>query len=216
LRLAVVDDHPLVRQGITYLFALEEDVEIAGEAGSLAEALELIRLQRPDLILVDIKLINENGLDLVKKVKDTGADCKFVILTSSYDKKDFLLATKLGVEGYLLKEALPEEILAAVRIVRRGRKYYDPGLLELVMNAEQDEDLNELTERETEVLRLLGQGLNNKLIAQQLFISECTVKKHVSQILSKLSLNDRTQAALYINAKEQTKDREYPYGSSYC
>lgn len=214
MKLVVVDDHPLVRQGIAYLFALEKDLEVAGEAGSLAEALHLIKQQEPELVLVDIKLMGENGLDLVKKAKEMGARCKFIVLTSSCDKQDFLLATELGVEGYLLKEALPEEILAAVRLVRRGRKYYDPGLLEMVINAPEDEELNELTERELEVLRLLGEGLNNKLIAQNLFISECTVKKHVSQILSKLNLSHRTQAALYIKNKGQKTVGGY-CGSGY-
>ena len=112
-------------------------------------------------------------------------------------KKDFRRARELGVDGYVLKEAFPEELIAAIRLVYRGRKYYDPSMVDLVMNKDEDDSLIEqLTPRELEVLRALGEGLNNKDIAKKLFITEYTVKKHVSQILAKLDLTGRTQAAL--------------------
>lgn len=203
MRLAVVDDHPLARQGIIYIFSQETNIEITGEAGSVEEAWELIKQKKPDLLLVDLKLVGQSGLELIKIAKTGGAECKFIVLTSSCDKIDFKKATDLGVDGYILKDALPEEILSAVRFVSKGRKYYDPGLMELIMQADEDQELKDLSEREMDVLKLLGKGQSNRQIAQNLYVSEYTVKKHVSQILSKLGLEDRTKAALYITSKGQ-------------
>jgi two-component system nitrate/nitrite response regulator NarL len=115
--------------------------------------------------------------------------------------EDFLKAEEVGVDGYVLKEALPEELLYAIKIVSQGRKYYDPTLLELKMKETANDPINELTPREQDVLMALGEGLPNREIAKRLFITEYTVKKHVSQILSKLELADRTQAALFASSR---------------
>jgi DNA-binding NarL/FixJ family response regulator len=201
MRIVIVDDHPLVRKGLTSVLSLEPDIEIVGEASGVEEALKAIEDLRPDLSLIDLKLCNECGLDIIEKVNREKVKSKFAILTSSVNEEDFKHAEEVKVDGYILKEALIEEILYAIRVIARGRKYYDPGVLDILMKKNDEGIIEELTERERDVLIALGKGLNNKDIAKRLYITEYTVKKHVSQILSKLDLHDRTQAALYANNK---------------
>ncbi len=205
MKVVIIDDHPLVRKGLISILTLEESMEILGEATNDQEAMELFRSVNPDLALVDLRLANESGLDLIRNAIKQGFTCKFVVLTSSVEEEDFKQAKEAGVDGYILKEAFPEELIHALRIIGKGRKYYDPGVLDLVMRSNgsinQDPHLEQLTPKEKEVLIELGKGHSNKEISQTLFITEYTVKKHVSQILAKLGLSDRTQAALYANAK---------------
>ena len=193
MKIIIVDDHPLVRQGLASLISMESDMELIGECSNVQEALTMIDEKKPDLAIIDLKLGKESGLEIVSADKEH--KCKYVILTSSAAYADFKKSEEVNVDGYVLKEALPEELLYALRLVGRGRKYYDPVLLEYKLQEGNDN----LTLREKEVLQKLGQGLNNQEIADDLFISENTVKKHVSQILAKLNLHDRTQAALYAN-----------------
>lgn len=199
MRIIIVDDHPLVRQGLSSLLSFERDLKLVGESENIEEALIMIDEKNPDLALVDLMLGKENGLEIVTTVRKYNSKCKFIILTSSANYQDFIMAEQCHVDGYVLKEALPEELLYAIRIVSRGKKYFDPVLLEHKLT--QSENLHtyseDLTPRETEVLKELSKGLNNRQISERLYISENTVKKHVSQILSKLDFNDRTQAALY-------------------
>jgi two-component system nitrate/nitrite response regulator NarL len=141
-------------------------------------------------------------LDIVEDCLKNNISCKFIVLTSSADEYDFRKAEEVGAYGYVLKEALPEELLYAVRLVNRGRKYYDPGIIsEMMKESSNTDNTEDLTPREQEVLLALGEGLCNKDIGKKLFISDYTVKKHVSQILAKLGLTDRTQAALYVQKK---------------
>ena len=202
-KIIIVDDHPLVRQGLISLFSFEEDLNCIGKAATNDEAFQLIIENKPDIVLVDLRLGSESGFDLVKKVSSkNNFVCKFIVLTSSAHLADFHKAKEVGAHGYILKEALPEELLFAIRLVSSGRKYYDPGIMEIVMgDSEEDDFVSSLTPKEIEVLRELGSGLSNREIASKLFISENTVKKHVSQILDKLQLSDRTQAALFANVK---------------
>lgn len=202
-KILIVDDHPLVRTGLISLFSFEEDLTCIGEASTNEEALKVMNEQKPDIVLVDLRLGDESGFELVEKASSLkDIDCKFIVLTSSAHLVDFQKAKAVGAHGYILKEALPEELLYAIRIISSGRKYYDPGIMELVMgDSEEDDYISSLTPKEMEVLRELGTGLSNKEIASKLFISENTVKKHVSQVLDKLQLSDRTQAALFANVK---------------
>ena len=193
MKIIIADDHPLVRQGLASLISMESDMELIGECSNVQEELSMIDEKKPDLAIIDLKLGKESGLEIVSADKER--KCKYVILTSSAAYADFKKSEEVNVDGYVLKEALPEELLYALRLVGRGRKYYDPVLLEYKLQEGNDN----LTLREKEVLQKLGQGLNNQEIADELFISENTVKKHVSQILAKLNLHDRTQAALYAN-----------------
>lgn len=203
MKIIIVDDHPLVRQGLHSVLALDEEFQIIGECTNSKEAIDLIKAKDPEIALVDLRLGKENGLDIVSAVKKANNRCKFIILTSSASYSDFMMAENRDVDGYVLKEALPEELIYAIRMVSRGRKYYDPVLLEYKLRDHDSEhDNDQLTARELEVLKELGKGLTNQQIAARLFITAHTVKKHVSQILAKLSLDDRTQAALYVQNKD--------------
>ncbi|WP_164667892.1 response regulator [Virgibacillus doumboii] len=207
MKVIIVDDHPLVRSGLTSVLSLDGTFDVKGEAANCAEAMELLKSVRPDIALVDLRIADESGLDLIAEAMNRGVIC---MLTSSTEAEDFKLAKENGVDGYVLKEALPEELIQAMRIISKGRKYYDPGVIDFVMNsADSGRDVHghieQLTPKEEETLIALGKGLSNKEISQTLFITEYTVKKHVSQILAKLDLADRTQAALYANAKGLVK-----------
>jgi DNA-binding NarL/FixJ family response regulator len=204
INIIILDDHPLVRQGIRTIVSSSPLIHVLGEAASTREALLLLEQSRPDLILVDLNLGSENGLDMIQEVRRAGHTCKFMILTSSITRSELQLAQSQQIEGICLKEAFPEDLLYAIEVVSRGRKYYDPDLMSSFMedtSADQEHLLSELTPKELEVLLALGKGLSNKEIANALFITEFTVKKHVSQVLAKLDLSDRTQAALYALSK---------------
>ncbi|WP_342539107.1 response regulator transcription factor [Sporosarcina sp. FSL K6-1540] len=206
MQIVIVDDHPLVRKGLTSILTIDGAIEILGEAANRKDALTLFHDTIPDLAIVDLRLANESGLELITEAKQQGITCKFVVLTSSTEEHDFKQAKEIGVDGYILKEALPEELIHALGVIGRGRKYYDPGVFDLVIKSkespfENDRHIEQLTPKEKEILLELGMGHSNKQISQALYITEFTVKKHVSQVLAKLNLADRTNAALYANAK---------------
>ncbi len=204
MKIVIIDDHPLVRKGLEMVTSLEPDIELAGFASNGKEALELIERTRPEIALVDLRLPGEHGLDIIKKAREILPECKYVILSSYASKEEIRQAMKEKVDGYILKEALPEELITSIRMVAKGRKYFDPVIVQHAMDNQGDGDgskFNELTQRELEVLVSLAQGHNNKAIGEALYISEHTVKKHIGQILTKLNLKDRTQAALYAVSK---------------
>lgn len=204
MKVIIVDDHPLVRKGLKSILTLDDSMEVLGEATNRREAMELFKTLKPELALIDLRLGSESGLDLITEAIRLGSNCKFVVLTSSTEEDDFRRAKEIGVDGYVLKEALPEELIHALRIISKGRKYYDPGVFDLLTNSrkppEADGHIEQLTPKEKEVLLELGMGLSNKEISTSMYITEYTVKKHVSQVLAKLELSDRTHAALYANA----------------
>ncbi len=209
IRIIMVDDHPLVRKGIEAAARLEKDLELLGSASNVDEALHLISEHRPDVALVDLKLQSEHGLSVVKKGRDICPQTRYIVLTSYSTEEEIQGAIRARVDGYVLKEALPEELISAIRSVSKGRKYFDPAVVQFAMDKNWDSkkpDLQNLTTRELEVLKALGKGLNNSAIAEELYISEHTVKKHVGAILEKLDLNDRTQAALFSVARGLPKN----------
>lgn len=181
------------------MLRLEANIEISGESETVEHALELIEQTKPDLAIVDLKLGNRSGLEVVENIKDKA--CRSIILTSSTSEQDVRRAEAVGADGYVLKEALPEELLLAIKLIFKGKKYYDPGLMEMLFKKEEEDNLSKLTPKEREVLIGLGEGLSNQGMAKKLMVTEFTVKKHVSQILNKLSVNDRTQAALLAQSK---------------
>lgn len=209
MTVVLIDDHPLIRRGLNSLFSLNGSLEVLGEATNRREAIELLKAVKPDIAIVDLRLGEESGIELITEAIRVGIVCKFVILTSSTNEEDFKKAKEIGVAGYLLKEALPEELLHALQMIKKGRKYYDPTVLDLMMKEKNlpDEDghIEQLTPKEKEILIELGKGHSNKEISKTLYITEFTVKKHVSQVFAKLGLADRTQAALYANAKGLVK-----------
>lgn len=197
MKVVIIDDHPLVRKGIAMVLSLEGDIEVIGEASDVESGINLIMEEKPDLALIDLRLGKKSGLDVVVKIDRKDYKGKLVILTTSSEERDFKNAEAAEVDGYILKDALPEEICYAIRLISKGRKYYDPGVMEALVKDENQSDLDCLTCREKDVLKLLGKGLSNMEIAGTLYITEHTVKKHVSQILSKLGYADRTQAAIH-------------------
>ncbi len=204
IKVIIVDDHPLVKEGVEAVIRLEPDLELAAAAGRVKEALQLIHSQLPDVALVDLRLQEEHGLELVKKGRDINSHTRYLILTSYATEEEIRRAMEEKVEGYILKEALPEELTSAIRRVARGKNYFDPAVVQYALeyrHKNKAEGLGELTSRELEVLKSLARGLSNRDIAEKLVISEHTVKKHIGQILEKLQLRDRTQAALYAVSK---------------
>ena len=200
MKVLVVDDHPLVRKGILSILSSEEGITDIIEASNVKEALDKLSSHNPDIVIVDLRLGKEDGLAVVIKGKNSGCTAKFIILTSSSSKEDFLRAQEAGIDGYILKEAFSEDIIYAFHVVARGKKFFDPDMLQYQIE-KTFVYLFQLTPREKDVLIELGKGLSNSQIAKRLYISEHTVKKHISSILSKLGLNHRTEAALFAKDK---------------
>lgn len=209
MKVVIIDNHSLIRRGLNSLFSLSGFIEVLGEATNRREAIELLKTVNPDIAIVDPRLGAESGIELIIEARRVGITSKFVILTSLLNGEDFKKAKELGVAGYLLKESLPEELLHALKMIGRGRKYYDPAIFDLTTKEKNhsavEGNFEQLTPKEKEILIELGKGHSNKEISKTLYITEFTVKKHVSQVFAKLGLADRTQAALYANAKGLVK-----------
>jgi len=204
MKIVLVNDQTIIRKGIISILSSQDTMEVAGEAWNKHEALLLIQKEKPDLTIVDFHLGKECGLELITEAKQIGCTCKFAILTHSKDPESFERAKAMDVDGYISLGAHPEELIYAFQMIQRGRKYYDPDIIDLLMQSQDKPQMHndlveQLTSKEREVFQKLGVGFSNKQISQSLFITENTVKKHVSQVLSKLNLGDRTQAALYAN-----------------
>nr|WP_048600741.1 response regulator transcription factor [Rubeoparvulum massiliense] len=202
MKVVIVDDQTLVRKGMLSLLIPHFPKIHVEEATTMKEARQLLQHFCPDLLVTRMYVKDGNALTLLKYVKGKGFQTKVIILNSKADLLDFRDAKEAGVDGFVLKTATPEELVTAIQLVSQGGKYYDSRIMELMMNRGKISDsLSRLTVKELEVLKALGEGLSNRDIASRLYISEYTVKKHVSQILDKLQVADRTQAALYANMK---------------
>ena len=209
IRVFIIDDHPLVKRGIESVIHLEDDLQLIGCVSRTEEARELIREHQPEVGLVDLRLQDEHGLELVKMGREITPHTRYIVLTSYATEEEIRRAMEEEVDGYILKEALPDELISAIRAVNRGRKYFDPAVVQYALEQGPNngkEEFEELTPREREVLRFLAKGWNNRSIAEEMVISEHTVKKHVGQILEKLNLQDRTQAALFAVSKGMDKE----------
>lgn len=197
MKMLIVDDHPLVRKGLVSVFSAENYIEEIKEASNVEEAVNILYSYNPDIAILDLRLGKEDGLEIITQSRKNGICTKFLILTSSSKKEDFRRAQEIGAEGFILKEAFAEDIIYAVHVLTRGKKFFDPEIAQSI-KLEEDE-LRELTPRERDVLLELGKGLNNSQIANRLYISESTVKKHIGSIFSKLGINHRVEAVLYVN-----------------
>ena len=202
IRVLIADDHPVVRRGLISLLRTEPGLELVGEAENGAEAVELTRLLHPDVILLDLVMPRMGGLEAIAKIKQETPTARILVITSFADDDKVFPAIKAGALGYLLKEAPPEMLVQAIRDVHRGESSLHPAIArKLISELHQPPDLPPTTEpltlRELDVLRLVARGLTNQDIAKELVISEGTVRFHVSNILGKLHLANRTQAALY-------------------
>jgi DNA-binding NarL/FixJ family response regulator len=199
MKILIVDDHPLVRKGLTSVLSFEEDIGEIKEASNVEEAMAFLTKGYLDVAIIDLNLDKEDGLEIVRCAKEKNLSTKFIILTSSIRKEDFFRARDAEVDGYILKHAFTEDIIYAFHVIARGKKFFDPEILQYESEQLKNSNLRELTDREKDVLMELGKGLSNVKIAENLFISEHTVKKHISNILSKLDLSHRTEAALLVN-----------------
>ncbi|MEO4054509.1 response regulator transcription factor [Solibacillus sp. CAU 1738] len=204
MKILLVDDQVIIRRGLISILSLQNTMEVSGEASNKQEALLLIQREKPDLVIVDFHLGKECGLDLITEARQIGCTCKFAILTYSKDPISFERAKAMDVDGYISLNSHPEELIYAFQMIQKGRKYYDPDIIDLLVQSHMKPRMDNsrvalLTSKEREVLQKIGLGFSNKQIAKNLFITENTVKKHVSQVLTKLDLGDRTQVALYAN-----------------
>jgi two-component system, NarL family, response regulator LiaR len=201
IRILLVDDHAVVREGLRTFLELQDEFEIVGEAADGEEGvLEAERLN-PDVILMDLVMPGLDGVGAMRALRTSLPDARVIVLTSFADDDRLLPAIQAGAAGYLLKDAQPSEVARAVRAAHAGEALLDPAvaarLVDAIAQAPGEEPRERLTPRERQVLELIAQGRPNKLIARELEISEKTVKAHVSRVLEKLGVSDRTQAALY-------------------
>lgn len=198
IRILVADDHAVVRQGLRMFLGLDPEFEIVGEAGDGAEALALARQSRPDVVLMDLLMPVMDGIEVTGIIRRELPDTEIIALTSVLEDASVVGAVRAGAIGYLLKDAQADELCRAIRAAAAGQVQLSPKAAERLMREVRAPESPEvLTQRETEVLRLLAQGQANKEIGRTLNISEKTVKTHVSSILAKLGVPSRTQAALY-------------------
>jgi DNA-binding NarL/FixJ family response regulator len=198
IRIMIVDDHAVVRQGLKMFLSLDSELEIIGEASDGREALNMARELRPDVILMDLLMPVMDGIEAITAIKSEMPDIELIALTSVLEDASVIGAIRAGAVGYLLKNTRADELIQAIKAAADGQVQLSPqAAARLIREVRAPESPEALTERETEVLRLLAAGYSNKEIAYQLTIGEKTVKTHVSSILSKLNVASRTQAALY-------------------
>ncbi|MBD2211854.1 response regulator transcription factor [Nostoc linckia FACHB-104] len=209
IKVLLVDDQNLIRQGLRALLELETDLEIVGEAENGAIALNLIAELQPNVVLMDIRMPIMDGVAATREIQKSFSGIKVLVLTTFDDDEYVKAALQNGAMGYLLKDTPSEELAFAIRAVHKGYTQLGPGIVKKLLTQfptleptpppEIPPSLAELTPREKEVLRLIAQGASNREIAQQLYISEGTVKNHVTNMLNRLNLRDRTQAAIFAN-----------------
>jgi len=198
----VVDDHAVVRRGLRGFLESEDDIEVVGEASDGAEALDKVQTLLPDLVLMDLVMPGMDGIAAIREIKETSPSTRVLVLTSFSEDDKVFPSIKAGAMGYLLKDVPPEELGRAIRCVAGGEFLLHPSIATKVIDEfthgrSETPLLTKLTPRETEVLTLVARGLSNREIGRELSISVKTVKTHVSNILSKLQMMDRTQAAIY-------------------
>ena len=212
IRILIVDDHAIVREGLRGLINIEADMELVGEAASGEEGVEKALALRPDVILMDLLMPGESGVTAIARIKAHWPEARVLVLTSFLEDDKVFPAIENGALGYILKDTQPDELLDAIRGVHRGESMLHPSIAKKIMQRIQQHSEEskkpegpELTERELDVLKLLAQGDGDREIAGKLVISERTVHFHVGNILSKLHLANRTQAALYAIRKGLAK-----------
>lgn len=200
IRVLLVDDHAVVREGLRAFLELQEGIEVAGEAGDGQEAVEQARRLRPDVILMDLVMPRLDGVAAMRVLRESVIEARVIVLTSFLDDDKLLPALRLGAAGYLLKNAQPQELARAVRAAHAGEVLLDPvvaaRLVETLSAGSDEEPLDRLTPRERQVLALIARGYANKRIARELGLSEKTIKTYVGHVLAKLGVTDRTQAAV--------------------
>jgi DNA-binding NarL/FixJ family response regulator len=209
IRVLIVDDQALVRAGFRMILESEEDIEIVGEAGDGLEALEAVQQLRPDVVLMDIRMPNLDGLEATRRILDADGEGPRVLMLTTFDLDEYVYeALRAGASGFMLKDTPPEQLVAAIHVIASGDALLSPTITKRVIeefisrppstiSPERPPKLDELTARELEVLGFMARGFSNAEIARDLFVSETTVKTHVARILMKLDLRDRVQAVVF-------------------
>lgn len=202
IRVMIVDDHAVVREGIRTYLELEDQFVLVGEASNGREAADKVGALRPDVVLMDLLMPVMDGIEATRAIKQRAPEVKIIVLTSFTDDEHIVPAIEAGATGYLLKDVSAEELVRAIQGAHQGQAQLHPEVARKLMERvrqprKREQPGEELTPREMEVLRLIASGMSNKEIARELVMTERTVKGHVSNILGKLGLQDRTQAALY-------------------
>src|SRR5271165_4770693 len=209
VRILIADDHPIVRDGVRKLLSLEDDLEVVGEAGDGREVLDKVQELDPDVLLLDLRMPNLDGLSALQALHQTNKRTKVIVLTASEDKNEFVQAMKLGCSGIVLKQTAPELIIKSIRKVHGGEIWLDSHTTAAVMRqfaapgevagggSGKTRERSPLSQREREIVQLVAQGYKNKEMAEKMFISEQTVKNHLHNIFDKLGVSDRLELALY-------------------
>jgi DNA-binding NarL/FixJ family response regulator len=205
LRLLIVDDHEVVRKGLVALFDRREGFQVVGEAGTVTEAVDQARTLQPDVVIMDVRLPDGSGVEACREIRSERPETKVIMLTSYPDEEAVLSAIVAGASGYLLKQVRARDLVAALEAVGRGESLLDPAVTEKVLErvrriaaSDQPDELAALTPQERKILMLVAEGMTNKEIATDVFLSDKTVKNYVSSILSKLNLERRAQAAAFV------------------
>ncbi len=204
IRIYLLDDHEMVRRGLRDILAAEPDIEVVGEAATVAEGVKGITASRPDVALVDVVLPDGTGIEVCEAVAKLCPDVKTLILTSFSDDETLFAALDAGASGYVLKRVAGSELVSSVRAVFEGRSLVDPRLTDRMFNrlrsgmSAEEERLSVLNDRERKLLELVAEGLTNRSIGERLHLSEKTVKNYVSAILHKLRMDTRTEAAVFV------------------
>ena len=203
LKVLIVDDHDIVRKGLVMLISRQEDILVAGEAGTAAEAVAKTRELSPDVVVMDIRLPDESGIEACREIRSQNPDVKVLMLTSYSDEEAVMASIMAGASGYLLKEIRSQEIVDAIRRVGAGQSLLDPSVTSTVLERvrrgnKEDDTLAQLTDQERRILELIADGLTNKEIGNEVSLSDKTVKNYVSNILGKLEVSRRSQAAAYM------------------
>lgn len=204
MRLLIVENHEIVRKGL--IMILQERFEAIEEASTLEEGINKCMIYEPEIVIVDVNLNGANGLILVEQAKEKELQTKFIIFTASGRHGDYEKAKELGVEGYILKDAPIDDIVYAVDSIKRGRLFYDTKLEIENLPNKREQVLVNLTEREREIFKEIGVGYSNLEIAERLYISENTVKKHITSLMGKLGVKRRTEVALYATQLWRRRD----------
>ena len=210
LKILIVDDHDIVRKGLAMLVSRQEDLSVVAEAGTVAEAVEKARESSPDVVVMDIRLPDGSGIEACRDIRDENGDVKVLMLTSYSDEEAVMGSIMAGASGYLLKEIRSQEIVDAIRKVSSGQSLLDPtvtaSVLDRVRRGKEEDVLAQLTEQEQKILELIANGQTNREIAGQINLSDKTVKNYVSNILGKLEVSMRSQAAAFLAERHARRD----------
>jgi len=218
VRVVIVDDHAIVRQGLRALLEAEDDIEVTGEAGSVEEAIRRVGLDEPDLVLMDLQLPDGTGVDACREIMSRWPGTTVLILTSFADDEALYSAIMAGAAGYVLKKIQPDELLTGIRAAASGASLLDPALVEMVFKRVRgeltgDSLLDRLSGQELKIVDLIEQGLTNRQIAADLNLAEKTVKNYVSNLLTKMGMSRRSEVAAYAARRAASSKARFPASS---